>query len=1547
MSWAQWPGTPTQQPPVVAATAPLLNTAPAVIPPGMPYTSDQWTQMQQQNWQQWAQWQQQYQQWHQQYGAEYQKSINALAAQQSVVPNIGGPPPLPVDPQPQPPLPKEELPKPAPPLPVPVPPPQHSVVPQYSTTLMPNQFSAPPPSFVPNPPQQPWKASGNVNVDQKRQLPGKEDTNPKRQMTNRQGWQNVGATQSNPNQNEELSEAEKKFDKQFAEWEAQFNKWKEQNSGHPDKQQYKEYEKKWEQWRQQLLDRREAMRRKRLGLPPAKPSQVQNFNVPPPSQGVQQQPTTTASQVQVPPKDAVQPAASIYSKPPPDMNNEPLQFKGNDKEPEPQDGGGLGFLNTTKSDGIPGLDLVKDGDVEKLDDEEQIPVKKGPDLEAISKGINNILGDQKLMSMLSMVSQNQSTNLIGTPRIGADASSSRDQSNMSGDDARNEHPEPIQNFDDQTRSSFTMQPNDPEYYRGPPSNAQIGRGAPPPNFYDNESPYNRPPPNFTMPSHDDMKRPPPNRFGNEFDKGSFPNQNAAASDNAPPLVPEGLGRRGTGLLPDPIRKGNFGEIMTKGREPFGPGRARGDFGDKDINRGNFGPRGPDFEQDGHNKNLGGRTPFGRDLQGRNNFGKPYGFDDEGKGPLDNERNGRPFQNQRFAPGFREGRDDLNEPPPPNFRGGRDGLNQPITPNFRGGNRDSFNEHPPPNFRGGRDDFSGPPPPNFRGGRDDFNDRPPPNFRGDREEFNEPPPPNFRGGRDNLNEPPPPNFRGGRDDFNEPLSKNFMGDRDDFTEAPPPNFRGGRDNFNGPPPKNFRGGRGDFNEPPPANFRGGRDDFNKPPPPNFRGGRDDFNDHPPPNFKDGRDDFNEGLAPNFRGGRDDFNEAPPPRFRGGRGDFNEAPPPNFRGGRDDFNGPPSSNFNGRNNDFRQNDRPLQRGGNFGPGPDRYADERSPLNKGAEGFNERFNRPGGRFGGDMDPNYGEGDFADDGDYPPPPEIDGSFGRGENTGQFAEAPEPPQFGDEPLGDMPPEGDEQEPILDDDIWKPVTVVDYDHKRVKPPEIDVLVQPFRMYDYRHKTLRRIPYPERPNWLSDAVKMIPELDPPIIRPPPIDRRMYDDRYEPVVPRRDDRYRPDDRYKYERNVFDSRLSPPPMKFEMENDWPGRRRRSRSPPRFDRSQMYADREAWDQGGRPGERDRRLGNRRDREFDRERRDDRRERRDDRDRKEDDSWNRRDSGWEDKRRRIEDMEVDDVDGDKRDARFKADNKNIERDNYARKEGMPIFPFSKPIDENKPSNVTPIEDLLNAPGRSSRPQRIVIILRGPPGSGKTHLAKMIKDKEVENGGSAPRILSLDDYFMVEQEKEVVEDGKRVKLKEMVYEFEAGMEESYRNSLVKSFKKTITDGYFPFIIVDNVNDKVKYFGEMWSFAKQNGFQVYICQMELDVQNCFKRNIHNRTEEEIRRCIEGWETTPSHHPILDASSLLQGGPIPEVEMEEINSPISDVDDKEDGLEHDLMASANPPAPQELWRNSYSSTMSGKSPGQPNQERRGFGGLTWRNVNNRRR
>lgn len=41
----------------------------------------------------------------------------------------------------------------------------------------------------------------------------------------------------------------------------------------------------------------------------------------------------------------------------------------------------------------------------------------------------------------------------------------------------------------------------------------------------------------------------------------------------------------------------------------------------------------------------------------------------------------------------------------------------------------------------------------------------------------------------------------------------------------------------------------------------------------------------------------------------------------------------------------------------------------------------------------------------------------------------------------------------------------------------------------------------------------------------------------------------------------------------------------------------------------------------------------------------------------------------------------------------------------------------------------------------------GPPGSGKSYLAKLIRDREAEYGGTV-RIMSIDDYFMQEGEVE-------------------------------------------------------------------------------------------------------------------------------------------------------------------------------------------------------
>jgi hypothetical protein len=50
---------------------------------------------------------------------------------------------------------------------------------------------------------------------------------------------------------------------------------------------------------------------------------------------------------------------------------------------------------------------------------------------------------------------------------------------------------------------------------------------------------------------------------------------------------------------------------------------------------------------------------------------------------------------------------------------------------------------------------------------------------------------------------------------------------------------------------------------------------------------------------------------------------------------------------------------------------------------------------------------------------------------------------------------------------------------------------------------------------------------------------------------------------------------------------------------------------------------------------------------------------------------------------------------------------------------------------------------------------------------------------------------------------------------------------------------------------------------------------MDVGMCTKRNIHNRTEEDIADIVKNWEETPRHHLRVDVRSLLQSVAITEV------------------------------------------------------------------------
>lgn len=61
--------------------------------------------------------------------------------------------------------------------------------------------------------------------------------------------------------------------------------------------------------------------------------------------------------------------------------------------------------------------------------------------------------------------------------------------------------------------------------------------------------------------------------------------------------------------------------------------------------------------------------------------------------------------------------------------------------------------------------------------------------------------------------------------------------------------------------------------------------------------------------------------------------------------------------------------------------------------------------------------------------------------------------------------------------------------------------------------------------------------------------------------------------------------------------------------------------------------------------------------------------------------------------------------------------------------------------------------------------------------------------------------------------------------------QSYRASLVKAFAKTLADGYFTFVIIDDVNALVADFKEYRRMATLHGFEFYLVEMDNDMKRC--------------------------------------------------------------------------------------------------------------------
>ncbi|KAI7724991.1 hypothetical protein M8C21_032716 [Ambrosia artemisiifolia] len=138
--------------------------------------------------------------------------------------------------------------------------------------------------------------------------------------------------------------------------------------------------------------------------------------------------------------------------------------------------------------------------------------------------------------------------------------------------------------------------------------------------------------------------------------------------------------------------------------------------------------------------------------------------------------------------------------------------------------------------------------------------------------------------------------------------------------------------------------------------------------------------------------------------------------------------------------------------------------------------------------------------------------------------------------------------------------------------------------------------------------------------------------------------------------------------------------------------------------------------------------------------------------------------------------------------------------------------------------------------------------------------------------------------------GKRQVMKTvMEYCYEPEMEEAYRASMLKAFKKTLDEGVYSFIIVDDRNLRVADFAQFWATAKRSGYEVYLVEASYkDPAGCAARNVHNFTLSDIQKMAGQWEEAPPLYLKMDIKSLLHGGGLVESGIQEVDMDMEDED-----------------------------------------------------------
>lgn len=191
--------------------------------------------------------------------------------------------------------------------------------------------------------------------------------------------------------------------------------------------------------------------------------------------------------------------------------------------------------------------------------------------------------------------------------------------------------------------------------------------------------------------------------------------------------------------------------------------------------------------------------------------------------------------------------------------------------------------------------------------------------------------------------------------------------------------------------------------------------------------------------------------------------------------------------------------------------------------------------------------------------------------------------------------------------------------------------------------------------------------------------------------------------------------------------------------------------------------------------------------------------------------------------------------------------------------------------DIVDIREILEEPGRSTRPEKIAIVLRGVPGSGKTYLAYLIERKEAEKGNRSQfKFLTMDEYFETEHTREIVdENGDKRTETYRKYDYDPSKLNIYMENLIEKLQNITRQGEHKFIVIEGDFCDMFFYERIFAIALTNGFSGYTIEVNQDSDICKEYNDHRRYDE-INKKQEFMSSipTPDNHILLDPEYLYE-------------------------------------------------------------------------------